>query len=157
MLVDILAGNRFCALATLFDGNPHACFVYFAYQSAPLSVYFRSDPRARHMATVESGQHRVAIAIRDERATPGRAIGCQLNGVATLLHHPNELRVAQQAFAHRKRWPSSEVRERIDEHFRSTPNWRWVRVDVERAEIFDTLRFGKTPVAVRLPVPSTHG
>lgn len=99
LLKDYLSKQHMMQLATVNDGQPWCCTVYYVYDDS-YSLYWASLPTRRH--SQEIAQHsQVAVAIAVKHVNGQKVIGVQMAGTATMLEPNESIRPIANVYAQR--------------------------------------------------------
>lgn len=135
LLNDYLPKQHMMQLATVKDGQPWCCTVYYVYDQS-YNLYWASLPTRRH--SQEIAQHnQVAVAIPIKHINGQKVIGVQMAGSATMIEPSESIRSIAEQYAQRfgrdQQW--------LDDFVSGTTEHRLYKLVPSEIVVFDEVNF----------------
>lgn len=96
LIIDYLTEQKLMQLATVSDGNPWVCSVWYAFDD-DLNIYFFSAINRQHSLEIEK-DNRVAGALAKPQTPQDTPRGLQFQGTATKLTDPEDIAKARAVY-----------------------------------------------------------
>lgn len=139
LIVEYMEKTWMLQVATAKNNQPWVCTVHYAFDDE-LNLYWISKPSTRHSQEVQENE-KVAGAIVLPHALGDKVRGLQIEGTATAVTDPDEIRTALNHYS--RRFGMSE--ERVNAIVNGTDGHNCYKLSPSLLVLFDTLNFPDNP------------